>query len=254
MSAPVVIKIGGSTLGSAGHTFADLARFSREEHLPVVVHGGGAEATAWLDAMGIPSRFEDGLRVTDDAALPVIVAVYSGLVNKRVVAALLDAGVLAAGLCGVDGDTVECRPSDPRLGNVGEPEAVRTETLEALLGAGVVPVVGPVGFIREGGSRRLVNVNADTVAAAVAGGLGSAELVLMTDVAGVRGADGVIIRQLTAAQAEDLIATGVASAGMVPKLRACLESTSRGVPARILDGREAGALLDRAARGTLVIP
>ncbi len=254
MSAPVVIKIGGSTLGTAGHTFADLARFAREDHLPVVVHGGGAEATTWLEAMGIPSRFEDGLRVTDDAALPVIVAVFSGLVNKRVVAALLDAGVLASGLCGVDGETVECRPSDPRLGNVGEPESVRTETLEALLGAGVVPVVGPVGFVRESGTRRFVNVNADTVAAAVAGGLGSPELVLMTDVAGVQGADGRLIPQLSAAEAEDLIATGVAFGGMIPKLRACLESTKRGVPARILDGREAGALLERAARGTLIIP
>jgi acetylglutamate kinase len=254
MSAPVVIKIGGSTLGSAGHTFTDLAMFAGSDHLPVIVHGGGAEATAWLEAMQIPSRFEGGLRVTDDAALPVIVAVFAGLVNKRVVASLLDAGVLAAGLCGVDGDTVECVASDPRLGRVGEPATVRVETLHALLAAGVVPVVGPVGFVREGDKRQLVNVNADTVAAAVAGALGSPELVLMTDVEGVRGVDGQVISRLTAAEAEDLIANGVASGGMIPKLRACLEGTKRGVPARILDGREAGALLDRASRGTLVVP
>ncbi|MCA9826237.1 MAG: acetylglutamate kinase [Dehalococcoidia bacterium] len=254
MSAPVVVKIGGSTLGAAGHTFSDLAKFAATDHIPVVVHGGGAEATAWLEAMQIPSRFENGLRVTDDAALPIIVAVYAGLVNKRVVASLLDAGVLASGLCGVDGDTVECRPSDPALGRVGEPERVRLETLHALLAAGVMPVVGPVGFVREGGERQLVNVNADTVAAAIAGGLDSPELVLMTDVSGVQGADGNVVPRLTSAEAESLIASGVASGGMVPKLRACLESTRRGVPARILDGRRAGALLDRGEHGTLIVP
>lgn len=254
MSGPVVIKIGGSTLASAGHTFSDIAAFVQDEHRPVLVHGGGAEATLWLEAMGIPSRFEGGLRVTDEAALPVIVAVYAGLVNKRVVASLLDAGVLAAGLCGVDGATVECRRSDPKLGYVGEPETVRVETLNALLDGGIVPAIGPVGFVRDEEGIQPVNVNADTVAAAVAGALGSPELVLMTDVAGVQGADGEVIPRLTAAEAERLIASGVASGGMVPKLRSCLESTSRGVPARILDGRAAGALLERSALGTLVVP
>src|SRR5690606_34159683 len=107
------------TLGEADSTFADVAALARSGDVPIVVHGGGAEATRWLEAMSVPSRFEDGLRVTDEAALPVIVAVYAGLVNKRIVSALNAAGATAAGICGADAGLVECRMADPRLGFVG---------------------------------------------------------------------------------------------------------------------------------------
>ncbi|HMO97401.1 MAG TPA: hypothetical protein PKD27_14920, partial [Tepidiformaceae bacterium] len=107
MSGPLVIKIGGSTLGSADTTFRDVASLAASSGIPIVVHGGGAEASRWLELMQIPSRFERGLRVTDEAVLPVVVAVFAGLVNKRIVAAINAAGFPAVGLCGADGRTLQ---------------------------------------------------------------------------------------------------------------------------------------------------
>ena len=254
MSGPLVIKIGGSTLGDADSTFADVAAVANAGDIPIVVHGGGAEATRWLEAMGIPSRFENGLRVTDDAALPVIVAVYAGLVNKRIVAALNAAGCPAAGVSGIDGLCVECVQDETGLGHVGHPAKVHTAVFDALLGAGIVAVVAPIGFVRDAAGVRPLNVNADHVAGAVAAAVGAPEAVYLTDVDGVRGGDGRVIGRLTAVEAEGLIAEGVASGGMMPKLRACIESARRGVPSRILDGRQPGALLARSERGTLVVP
>jgi acetylglutamate kinase len=251
MSGPLVIKVGGSTLGSADSTYADIATIARDD-VPIVVHGGGAEASRWLEAMGIVSRFENGLRVTDEAALPVIVAVYAGLVNKRIVAAINAAGGLAAGLCGADACLVECDRSNPELGFVGNPREVHRGVLDALRAATIVPVIGPIGFTREDTGLQLVNVNADTIAGAVAAEVGASEAVFLTDVEGVRGADGTVAERLTVSAAERLIEQGVASGGMIPKLRACIATAKLGVPARILDGRQPGALLDRQRRGTVV--
>jgi len=133
---PLVVKIGGSTLGEADTTFKDIATLVDHGTSMIVVHGGGAEASRWLEAMDIPSRFEDGLRVTDADSLPVIVAVYAGLLNKRIVAALNAAGAPAVGLSGVDGRLLECTVARPELGFVGEPATVRAEVLHALLDGG----------------------------------------------------------------------------------------------------------------------
>ncbi len=137
MSQPLVIKIGGSTLGSTDTTYADIAAMAKDGDVPVVVHGGGAEASRWLEAMNIPSRFERGLRVTDERVLPVVVAVFAGLVNKRIVTAINAAGARAVGLSGADGRLLECRIADPALGFVGEPVAVHPEAVTALRDAGV---------------------------------------------------------------------------------------------------------------------
>jgi acetylglutamate kinase len=251
MSGPLVIKVGGSTLGSNDSTYADIAALARDE-VPIVVHGGGAEASRWLDAMGIASRFENGLRVTDEAALPVIVAVYAGLLNKRIVAAINAAGGTAAGLCGADACLVECDPGDPSLGFVGTPRSVNPAALDALRTAGIVPVVGPIGFVRQAGAQQLVNVNADAIAGAIAAAVGASEAIFLTDVEGVRTGGGAVATRLTVPEAESLIETGVASGGMIPKLRACIATAELGVPARILDGRQPNALLDRQRRGTVV--
>jgi acetylglutamate kinase len=252
MTGPLVIKIGGSTLGAADSTYADIATLAAGD-IPIVVHGGGADASRWLDVMGIESHFEDGLRVTDEAVLPVIVAVYAGLVNKRIVAAINEAGGMAAGLCGVDGCLVECDPSEPSLGFVGVPRSVHSEVIDALRSARIIPVIGPIGFVRKGDRVQLVNVNADTVAGAVASHVGASEAVFLTDVDGVRDGDGKVIAKLTVSDAEGLIESGVASGGMIPKLRACIATAELSVPARILDGRRPGALLDRHQRGTVVV-
>ena len=250
MTGPLVIKIGGSTLGEADTTFRDVAELAKRGDVPVVVHGGGAEASRWLEAMNIPSRFERGLRVTDEKVLPVVVAVFAGLVNKRIVAAINAAGASAVGLCGADGRTLECRLAAPELGFVGEPVAVHPEAIRALHGAGIVPVIGPIGCVPGDGADQLVNINADTVAGNIAAALGASRLVFLTDVDGVRGADGTVIPELTEAQARGLIADGTIAGGMIPKVEACLHALSLGVPVQIVDGRSSGMLLATQGAGT----
>lgn len=254
MTRPLVIKIGGSTLGDADTTFRDIAQLARSGDIPVVVHGGGSEASRWLEAMQIPSRFERGLRVTDERVLPVVVAVFAGLVNKRIVAVINAAGAPAVGICGVDGRVLECRFADAALGFVGEPEAVHPAVIETLRDAGFVPVIGPVGFVPGEGPDQLVNVNADTVAGNIAAALSARELVFLTDVDGVRGLDGAVIRVLTEKLARELIAEGVIAGGMIPKVEACLHAVRLGVPARVLDGRAEGMLLATRDAGTRFDP
>lgn len=250
MSGPLVIKIGGSTLGSADSTFRDVAALAAADDVPVVVHGGGAEASRWLEAMAIPSRFERGLRVTDERVLPVVVAVFAGLVNKRIVAAINAAGSLAVGLSGADGRILECKLAAPELGFVGEPTAVRTEAITALLTAGIIPVISSIGFVPGPDADQLVNVNADTIAGEVASALGARSLVFLTDVEGVRGADGNVLPQLDAQHTRALIAGGTIAGGMIPKVEACLHALALGVPVQIIDGRQPGALLHLDGAGT----
>ena len=250
MIGPLVIKIGGSTLGEADTTFRDVAELSKRGEVPVVVHGGGAEASRWLEAMNIPSRFERGLRVTDEKVLPVVVAVFAGLVNKRIVAAINAAGASAVGLCGADGRTLECRLADAELGFVGEPVAVHPEAIRALHGAGIIPVIGPIGCVPGEGADQLVNINADTVAGNIAAALGASRLVFLTDVEGVRGGDGEVIRSLSEAKARELIADGTIAGGMIPKVEACLHALALGVPVQVVDGRSSGMLLATQGAGT----
>ncbi len=250
MPGPLVVKIGGSTLGSADTTFADVAALARTGDVPIVVHGGGAEASRWLEAMGIPSRFERGLRVTDDRVLPVVVAVFAGLVNKRVVAAINAAGAAAAGLSGADGRLLECRIADPALGFVGEPVAVHPAAVLALREAGIVPVVSSIGWAPGDGPDQLVNVNADTIAGSIAAAVGARQLVFLTDVDGVCGADGAVLPALSGAAARALIAEGTIAGGMIPKVEACLGALAMGVDVQVVDGRQPHMLLERAGRGT----
>lgn len=251
MSGPLVIKIGGSTLGSADTTFEDVAALSKRDDVPVVVHGGGAEASRWLEAMSIPSRFERGLRVTDDRVLPVVVAVFAGLVNKRITATINANGATAVGLSGADGRILECTLAYPELGFVGEPAAVHPEAIRALLGAGIIPVISSIGYVpSDGRPDQLVNVNADTIAGSIAAALGARQLVFLTDVEGVRGADGARIPELAASRANELIADGTIAGGMIPKVQACLHALSLGVPVQIADGRQPHALLHLEGAGT----
>lgn len=250
---PRVIKVGGSTLDDPGATFSEIAALVQQGEIPVVVHGGGPEASRWLSEMNIESPFVRGLRVTSDDVLPVIVAVYAGLVNKRVVTALGAAGVAAIGLTGADGDLVRCTVPWPELGHVGEPAEVDPRPLTTLLDAGYVPVVGPVCVAPGDPSPQLVNVNADHVATSIAAALNASELVYLTDVPGVRGGDEAIIPSLTADDARRLIEAGIIAGGMIPKVESCLHAVERGVTARILDARQPGTLTSPSA-GTRVVP
>jgi acetylglutamate kinase len=246
--APVVVKLGGTTLADQAATLREVAQRSGVDRV-VLVHGGGKRLTAWLERMGVESRFEGGLRVTDDAALEVALGVLRGVINAELVATLRSMGADAVGWSGVDGGTL----SGPRvvgLGRVVGPDAVRTEPMEALLAAGLLPVVAPAALDPDG---VICNVNADDAAAALAGAL-AARLVLLTDTDGVWGADRQRIPSLTVAESERLIAEGVIAGGMVPKVR-CAERAIRGgaVQAVIADGAVPNALhraLDDPDSGT----
>jgi acetylglutamate kinase len=241
---PLVVKIGGSTLGEADTTFADIALLQREARQLVAVHGGGAEITRWLKRLAIGTRFVRGRRVTDEASLEAVVAVLGGVVNKQIVADITAVGGRAAGISGVDGGLLSAAITDWELGLVGEVQGVDAGVLRALLAAGYVPVVAPIGLA--GG--QIVNINADTAAGAIAAALKAESLVFLTDVEAVLDGDKNPLTGLTAAEAQALIDSGVADGGMVPKLEAALIAASAGATCRILDGRQPGALL-RAASG-----
>ncbi len=232
-SGLVVIKLGGTTITEQAQLLDQVAELSSARPV-VVVHGGGARVTSWLERLGVPTRFEEGLRVTDAAALEVTAAVLRGAANVELVAALLARGCDAVGLSGVDGGLLAGRRVAGK-GFVASVSAVRTELLRTLLAAGHVPVIAPLALDEDGA---VCNVNADDAAAGLARGLGAGRLVLLTDVDGIRGADGVRIPRIGAEQAERLIAAGVIGGGMVPKVRAALRglAAAPGAAAIIADG------------------
>lgn len=233
----LVVKLGGTTIAAEEGVLRELADIARARRV-VVVHGGGKRLTEWLARLGVESRFESGLRVTDDAAAEVALAVLGGLVNGELVAALRVMGADAVGLRGIDGGLLR-GPRTAGLGRViGAPEA-DARVLEVLLASGRLPVVAPLGL---DGSGTICNINADDAAAALAAAL-HADLVLLTDTDGVRDVSGARIPELTAGDAEALIASGVVSGGMVPKVRAAIRSlgADTAATARIADGRPTGA-------------
>ena len=246
MPDTIVVKIGGSTLGARDTTLEDVVALQRRGLRPVVVHGGGALISEWLERHGVPTRFERGLRVTDAATLDVAVAVLAGLVNKQLVAALTAAGGRAAGLSGADGGLLQARRFDEALGFVGEVTQVDTRPLLDLLDAGFVPVLAPIAveWRGEAASGQLLNINADTAAGAVAAALSARSLVFLTDVSGIRDEGGETLATLSGPRAEELSAAGVIEGGMIPKVEACLGAAAAGCRSVIADGRRAGALLE----------
>ena len=242
----LVVKIGGSTLGAHDTTLEDVVALQRRGLRPVVVHGGGALISEWLKLHDVPTRFERGLRVTDERTLEVVVAVLAGLVNKGLVAALAAAGGRAVGLSGADGGLLKARLLDEKLGFVGEVVEVNTRLLLGLLDDGFVPVVAPIAaeWRSEAPTGQLLNINADTAAGAVAEALAARWLVFLTDVPGIRDEDGRTVSALSAAQAATLTGAGVIEGGMIPKVEACLGAAGSGCRSVIADGRRAGALVE----------
>jgi acetylglutamate kinase len=252
MSEIIVAKIGGSTLGSHDTTLADVAELLRRGERPVVVHGGGALISDWLARLGVETRFELGLRVTDAASLEVVVAVLCGLVNKSLVASLAGLGAPAVGLSGADGGLLQAAVRDPALGFVGEVTGVDPAPVLRVIQEGAVPVIAPVAMeYRDGrATGQLRNINADTAAGTVAAAIGASRLVFLTDVPGVK-SDGLVLPSLSAAEARELMGAGVIEGGMIPKVEACLQAAAAGGSAVIVDGRGEHALL-RAAEGAAV--
>ncbi|KAB7644822.1 acetylglutamate kinase [Polymorphobacter fuscus] len=265
-----VVKYGGHAMGDAAlaQDFAeDIVLLKAVGILPVVVHGGGPQIGAMLKRLGIESRFVDGLRITDAATAEVAEMVLAGSINKELVAWIERAGGRAAGISGKDAGLVRARKverttRDPGsaieqvvdLGFVGEPESVDRTIIDTLLNAGIVPVIAPVAVGADG---HTYNINADTMAGAIAGALGAARLFLLTDVSGVLSKDKALLSDLTPTDIAALTADGTISGGMIPKLETCVAAIAAGVDAAvILDGRIGHVMLleifTRRGVGTLV--
>ena len=268
--ATIVVKYGGHAMGEealAEGFGADIALLKQVGMNPVIVHGGGPQINAMLKRLAIQSTFVDGLRVTDAAMVEVVEMVLAGTVNKYVANLITRAGALAVGISGKDGGLIRARKLrrtvvDPGsniervldLGFVGEPERVDVRVIHALTGGGLIPVIAPVG-VGEGGET--YNINADTVAAAVAGALGAQRLLMLTDVPGVLDAEKKLIPDMTLADIQAGIASGMITGGMIPKVENCAEAVRAGVKAAvILDGRVPHAclleLFTEGGPGTLI--
>jgi acetylglutamate kinase len=270
--ATVVVKYGGHAMGEealAEQFGADIAILKQVGINPVVVHGGGPQINAMLKRLAIQSTFVDGLRVTDAAMVEVVEMVLAGTVNKYVAGLINRAGALAVGICGKDGGLIRARKlartqRDPDsriekvldLGFVGEPERVDVRVIHALTGAGLIPVIAPVGVGEDG---QTYNINADTVAGAIAGALSATRLLMLTDVPGVLDGEQRLIPEMTVAEVEQGIQRGMITGGMIPKVETCVHAVQRGAKgAVILDGRVPHAclleLFTEAGPGTIIRP
>jgi acetylglutamate kinase len=248
----IVIKLGGATLGSHDTTIEDAVRLQEQGRSLIMVHGGAKVVTEWLARQGTATRFVHGERVTDQPALEMVTAVLGGLVNKQLTAAINHRGGRAVGITGIDGALLQGKIRDKEMGYVAHIVRVETALLEALLEAGLMPVIAPLGmhsFDREADAPPILNVNADTVAGEIAAATGAERLIFLTDVTGIRDRSGGLITELSPSEAEALIASGTVSGGMIPKIRACLRALPHTSLASIIDGREPHALLREMEQG-----
>jgi acetylglutamate kinase len=254
--ATVVVKYGGHAMGDervSGDFARDIALLKQVGINPIVVHGGGPQIGQMLERLKIKSEFIDGLRVTDAATVEIVEMVL-GAINKQMAASIYAAGATAIGLSGKDGGFIQARKvtrtkRDPDssiervldLGLVGEPEHINAGILNAVTAAGAIPVIAPIGIGADGAT---YNINADTVAGAVAAATKAKRLLLLTDVVGVLDKQKKLLPRLSVAQTRALIADGTISGGMIPKVETCMEAAEGGVEAAvIIDGRVPHAVL-----------
>jgi acetylglutamate kinase len=268
----VVVKYGGHAMGDAqlGQAFArDIALLKQSGINPIVVHGGGPQIGMMLEKMKIESRFEGGLRVTDEKTMEIVEMVLAGSINKEIVAMINAEGEWAIGLCGKDGNMVFAEKAKKTLvdsdsniervldlGFVGDIVEVDRTLLDLLAKSEMIPVIAPVAPGRDG---HTYNINADTFAGAIAGALGAKRLLFLTDVPGVMDADRVFQKELKADQCRRMIADGIISGGMIPKVETCIDAIDRGVEGVvILNGKTPHAVLlelfTEVGAGTLILP
>ena len=255
-----VIKYGGHAMDDD----ATALRFARDIVLlkqvginPVIVHGGGPQIDAFLKKLNIQSTFKNGLRVTDAATMEVVEMVLAGKVNKELVQSISNAGGVAFGLTGKDGNLVQARkitPDGVDLGLVGEPVKINTYILKKILEEDGIPVIAPIGVDENG---QTLNINADTLAGAIASALHAVRFMLLTDVAGFLDKNGQLVPEMTIAETEKAITDGVAKGGMIPKLQTCISAVRGGVKgAVILNGKDPHSvlleLLTPKGNGTLI--
>jgi acetylglutamate kinase len=258
----IVIKYGGNAMTdeSLRASFAvDVVLLKHIGVRPVIVHGGGPQIDATLKRLGKKSRFEKGLRVTDDETMEVVEMVLGGKINREIVELIQQGGASAVGLTGSDGALLRarCKKVDGvDIGRVGEVVEVDPRVLAAVSEADFVPVVAPIGADEKGVT---YNVNADEAAGAIASALAAEKLILLTDIEGVRDAQGTLMSQLSSEEARKRIEDGTIRDGMIPKVQCCIQALTKGVSrTHIIDGRVLHAILleiftDDAGVGTLLV-
>lgn len=253
----VVVKYGGHAMGDPelGRAFArDIALLKRSGINPIVVHGGGPQIGQMLTRMNIESRFEGGLRVTDQKTVEIVEMVLAGSINKEIVAMINAEGEWAIGLCGKDGNMVYAEKAEKKvidpdsnierildLGFVGEVKRVDRTLLDLLAKSEMIPVIAPIAPGKDG---QTYNINADTFAGAIAGALGAKRLLFLTDVPGVMNKDKVFQKELSVAQANAMIKEGTIAGGMIPKVETCINAIADGVEGVVIvDGKKPHAVL-----------
>lgn len=234
-----VIKIGGSTLGSEDTTIEDIVSLANDGHRPLVVHGGGAMISHWLDRMGIETVFVDGLRETTTDTLEIVIGVLRGIVNSQLVARIVEHGGHAVGVSGIDGNSIRAVRYNEHLGFVGRISDVDVDFFSSLIEAGIIPVVAPIGI--EPPSQPL-NINADTVAGELAHAMQAKRLLFMTDVDGLFDGDDKLVSSIDAQGISILKTKGILSGGMIPKVEACLRAAEVGTEAFIGNGTSPGTI------------
>lgn len=259
----VVVKYGGAAMKDAtlkANVIRDIVFMASVGIRPVLVHGGGPEINTWLTKLNIEPQFKDGLRVTDAKTMDVVEMVLVGRVNKEIVALINQAGGAAVGICGKDGNLVTARPQakSKGVGFVGEVTDVRADLVKTLVQSNYIPVISSVAADTHG---QAYNINADTIAGELAAALSAEKLILLTDTPGIMRDfhdPSSLISKLDIQQTRDLIAEGVVSGGMIPKVSCCVRSIAQGVrSATILDGRMPHSLLleifSDAGIGTMIV-
>jgi len=267
----VVIKYGGNAMGDAALSKAfasDIALLKQSKVNPIVVHGGGPQIGAMLKKMGIVSKFENGLRVTDEKTIEIVEMVLAGKINKDIVAQINSQGEMAIGLCGKDANMVFAKKAIKTiidkesnierlldLGFVGEPDEISSAVIDMLAKSEMIPVIAPVAAGRDG---HTYNINADVFAGAIAGSQNAKRLLFLTDVSGVLDKDKNLIPKLSIKQAKKLIKDGTISGGMIPKVETCFTALEQGVEGVvILNGKTPHAVLielfTEYGAGTLIV-
>lgn len=266
-----VIKFGGSVMGGVSNikNFAKNIVLLKQVGInPIVVHGGGPQIGAMLDKLNIKSSFIDGLRVTDSDTVEIVEMVLAGSINKMIVNEINSANGKAIGICGKDGNLIRAKRAtktkkDPNsniekilnLGFVGEPYHVDPEVLNLFEDSDIIPVIAPIGV---GDNQETFNMNADTVAGAIASALQASKLIILSDVDGVMLPNGELVSHLNVATAKQMIADGIINGGMIPKVETCINALQKNVSyAHILNGSVDNILLmeifTESGAGTMII-
>ena len=243
----VLIKIGGSVLGSQDSTIQDIVELQKQGHKPIVVHGGGHVISGWMEKQGLEPKFLNGLRITDSASIDIVAATLAGLVNKNLVSDIQKMGGKAIGISGVDGEMLQADILDPDLGYVGRVTKVNPEPISQIVRGGYIPVIAPLAIHKVESQDQngiILNVNGDTAAGAIAKELATDSVVFLTDVEGIIDSNNKVLETIESEKIPDLIRSGTIDGGMVPKVQACIKALEMVKSAQIIDGRKSRALLD----------